>query len=444
MVNRMTEWNNSKCIFLSPADPSYVTFVASHTCTSFPRATKTQDAPLVARRTRGFCKSMLFVLIFPVISTVSFANNDSTLIRALVKEIAAMQVPQDDGEFYAGMFYGYRECGGFPHNKQRDNNIFFTALTGFSLKNMLPYLTAADRSLATEIVARAAATYPNFKNRFGNPFYNFWPTYAPIMPHTYYFKYLKGVFGQGEDADDSVMILMSSENNDSSNRVIKNRMTAVSNLSRKKIISTFKKYRGYPAYSTWLGSRMTPDFDFSVQCNIMYFMLQKQLPFTKQDTATVQLLATMVKNREYIKHPVYISPYYVKSSVELYHLARLMAAFRIAELEVYKPQLIADIRKVLAESANIMDSIILSTSLLRLKAAAPPLELKTIQEFEQSNQQQYIFFQARPAFSYPTPFKQVFLQWSYINYYFYCPAYNKTLWLEYLVEKNKAPSNGVR
>jgi hypothetical protein len=302
----------------------------------------------------------------------------------------------------------------------------------------LPYLNPRDESVAKDIVGRAVATYPNFKNRFGNPFYNFWPTYAPIMPHTYYFKYLKGIFGQGEDADDSVIILMSSENNDSSNRVLKTRMAAVSNLSRKKIISTFKKYRHYPAYSTWLGTRMTPDFDLSVQCNIMYFMLQKKLPFTKHDTATLQLLTQMVKNREYIKHPVYISPYYVKSSVELYHIARLIGAFRIPELEAYKPQLIADIRKVLSTSTNVMDQIILSTSLLRLQAPAPPVNIETLEEFEKSNQQKYIFFQARPAFSYPTPFKQVFLQWSYINYYFYCPAYNKTLWLEYLVEKNKS------
>ena len=43
----------------------------------------------------------------------------------------------------------------------------------------------------------------------------------PIMPHSYYFKYLKSVFGQGEDADDSVIILMTSNNDDSSNRALK-------------------------------------------------------------------------------------------------------------------------------------------------------------------------------------------------------------------------------
>ncbi len=114
-----------------------------------------------------------------------------------------------------------------------------------------------------------------------------------------------------------------------------------------------------------------------------------------------------------------------------------MGAFNIPLLEQYKPQLLADIREELKESNNVMDQIILRTSLLRLKAEAPPLDLNSIEEFEKSNQQKYIFFQARPAFSYPTPAKQILLHFSYFNSYFYCPAYNKTLWLEYLVEKEK-------
>jgi hypothetical protein len=110
-----------------------------------------------------------------------------------------------------------------------------------------------------------------------------------------------------------------------------------------------------------------------------------------------------------------------------------MGKFPIPELEPYKPQLIADIREVLSKSANVMDHIILSTSLLRLGANAPLVVINSIEEFENSNQNKFVFFQARAAFPYPTPFKQIFLHWSYINYYFYCPAYYKVLWLEYLI-----------
>jgi hypothetical protein len=358
------------------------------------------------------------------------------LINSLIDDIASSQV-KTNGEFYAGMFPSFRECGGAPHNYQPDNNIFFTAITTFTLRKLLPYLTEENKKKVEQIINNAAAAFPYYKDQYGYPYYNFWPTHAPIMPHTYYFKYLKSVFGQGEDADDSVMILLASDADDSTSSKLKKRLIEVSNLSQKKIISTYKKYRSVPAYSTYLGERMTPDFDFCVHCNVLYFMFQKKLPLVKQDSATIHLLAEMLKNREYMKAPTYLSPYYVKSSILIYHVARLLGTFHIQELEQYKPQLIADAKQLLSASNNIMDQIILRTALLRLGGDAPKLEIKNMKDFETSNQQQYIFFQARAAFSYPTPFKQIFLHWSYITYYFYCPAYNKTLLLEYLILKNK-------
>jgi len=368
---------------------------------------------------------------------VNAQSNDTALISALIKNIAASQV-KTNSEFYAGMFLSFRECGGAPHNYQPDNNIFFTAITAFTLRNLLPHLNKDNKATIEKIIKNAATAYPYYKDQYGYPYYNFWPTHAPIMPHTYYFKYLKSVFGQGEDADDSIMILMTSEDDDSSTIALKKRLIEVSNLSKgKKIISTYKKYRNYPAYSTYLGSRMTPDFDFVVQCNILYFMFDKKLTLVKQDSATIHLLAEMINNHEYMKAPTYLSPYYVKSSILIYHVARLISAFQIAELEQFKPQLIDDAKKLLETSNNVMDQIILRTSLLRLGSNTPPLSINSINEFEKSNQKQYIFFQARAAFSYPAPFKQIFLHWSYITYYFYCPAFNKTLWLEYLMERDK-------
>lgn len=383
-------------------------------------------------------KKTLIILVFIFAAQAGIAGqNDTLLITALLKDIAAEQVTAD-GEFYKGTFPSFRECGGAPHNYQPDNNVFFTAIAAFAFRNMLPELSASNKQLAGQIIKNAASGYPYYKNQFGDPFYNFWPVHAPLLPHSYYFKYLNSVFAQGEDADDSVMILMTDNNDDSTNKILKQRLIEVSNLSEnRQIISTYKKYRNIPAYSTYLGKRMTPDFDFAVHCNIMYFMFDKHLPFTTQDSATLHLIELMVSERAYMKAPVYLSPYYVKSSILIYHLTRLMGAFNIPELEKYKPQIVEDINSLLASSNNVMDQIILRTSLLRLGEKAPELNLKSIPEFEKSNQRQYIFFQARAAFSYPTPFKQVFLNWSYITYYFYCPAYNKALWLEYLVEKNK-------
>jgi hypothetical protein len=182
---------------------------------------------------------------------------------------------------------------------------------------------------------------------------------------------------------------------------------------------------------------MKPDFDLGVHCNILYFMLEKKLPLVKQDSATIRLLAQIMDARRYMKAPLYISPYYVRPSVLMYHLARLMGKFTIQELEPYRTQLINDLQKELSSGNELMEKIILSTSLLRLGAHPAVIDIPTIAAFEKSGTDQFVFFQARAAFSYPTPFKQVFLHWSYMSYYFYCPAYNKVLWLEYLLERNK-------
>ncbi len=354
-----------------------------------------------------------------------------------------MQVTED-GEFYKGMFPSFRECGGAPHNFSPDNNIFFTAVIAFAFENMLPGLEGENKLLVEEMLEKIRRVYPYYRNQYGKPFYGFWPTDGIIMPHAYIFQYLKSVFGQGEDADDSVMILMTDNSDSSEASALKQQLIQVSNLATpsRRIISTYKKYRDYPAYSTYLGSRMTPDFDFAVHCNVLYFMFEKGLPFTRHDTATIQLLADMIKNREYMSNPVYLSPYYVHSSILLYHISRLMGAFKIPELEVYKSQLIKDIQATFAVSPNIMDQIILRTSLMRLGADAPPLTIPSLQDFETSNQDHFVFFQARAAFSYPTPFKQIFLHWSYIYYLFYCPAYNKVLWLEYLIQLQKTKQAG--
>ena len=71
------------------------------------------------------------------------------------------------------------------------------------------------------------------------------------------------------------------------NQVLKEQMIARSNLATpgRKIISTYNRYRNYAAYSTYLGNKTAVDFDFAVQCNLLYYMLDKKLPMVRQDQA---------------------------------------------------------------------------------------------------------------------------------------------------------------
>ena len=49
----------------------------------------------------------------------------------------------------------------------------------------------------------------------------FWPANAPILPHAFFINRLSGILAQGDDADDSVMILLASDNNESDNTALK-------------------------------------------------------------------------------------------------------------------------------------------------------------------------------------------------------------------------------
>ncbi len=379
------------------------------------------------------------LIFFLLVFMQSFSQSSDSLIHALLLNIASMQVQEKGKDFYTGMFPGFRSTPAYPHNYQPDNNIFYTAVSAFALRNMMPYLNNIDKIIAKKIITNVQKAYPRYRNKHGYPYYGFWATGDPIQPHSYIYKYLKDVFGEGEDADDAVMILMTSANNNDDVINLKKRMEVVANLStpKRKIYSTYKRYKKIPAYSTYLGSRTVPDFDFAVQCNLLYFILDNKLPFIKQDSATLHLITEMVRNREYMTRPVFLSPYYVRSSILIYHLSRLMGAFKIPELEQYKQQIISDAQQALETSSNVMDKIILSTSLMRLGATTSPPAFSSIDEFEQSNQKQFVFFQARAAFDFPVFLKTIFLHFSYFNYYFYSPAYYKTLWLENLVwQKN--------
>ncbi len=353
-----------------------------------------------------------------------------------------MQVGEGDKDFFPGTFSSFRECGGRPYNYQPDYNIFYTAAIAFSLRNMLPHLSFENAIAARNIIKKAIAAYPHYQKTTGFPFYNFWPRGKNILPHTYFLQHVTSVLDRGDDADDTVLMLMSMDVDDSLRKLVKKRMVEVSNLStpKRQIRSTNKKYRRMAAYSTYLGYNIPVDFDFAVHCNLLYFMHDSQLPFVEQDTATVELLRDMVQQRKYVKTPVFISPYYVKRPILLYHLARLMGRFKIDALEPFKPQVIKDIKSELKRSKNLLDKVILTTSLLRLGISSPQLTLTT-KDLEKIGEMDYPFCQARAAYGFVSPFKQIFLHFGYFIYYFYCTAYNKTLLLEYLVERNKRAKN---
>ena len=384
---------------------------------------------------RTFTGSILFIFFF----FRSFSQEpvpDSAIVSQLLNEIATLQV-KDSGDFYRGSFPTYRYFAGFPHNTKPDNGIYYTGLIGFTLKKYFNLFTPNQQAIAKNIMQKAEEAYPYFKNKDGKPIYFFWPTGKQIMPHSLFAKNLSFLLSTAEDADDTVMILMSMlEQNDSINRLAKSWIDTFANTRIRTIKSTYKKYKKIPAYNTYLGKKMHGDFDLCVQANVLYFNYANHLPLNRHDSATIQLIANVLENKEHLNDAAFVAPYYVRRPVILYHLARLMGTFKIPMLEKYKTSLIAQVKDELEQSEIPMDKIILSTSLHMLKEKAAPLAITPAETYSKHDKN-FIFYQARAGSQMAMPFKRIFLNAGFLNFYFYCPAYNKALLIEYLMERNK-------
>src|SRR5437868_1424103 len=253
-----------------------------------------------------------------LLSLISFTHalgqdNDSIRIHTLLQEIATEQV-RTDGEFYKGTFPSFRECRGFPHNYRPDNNIFFTAITVFTLRELWQMLDENEKLIAKKIIDSAQPAFAHYTDKTGSPFYSFWPNGKGILPHSFFINKIK-LIDMGQDADDAVMSLMALDAPVAISSQLKDRLLELSNGKRMTTNSTRPVYRKYEAYSTWLGYKMKPDFDLSVHCNILYFMLDKGLPLAAEDTATINLIGAIIKNRDYEKSPALISPYYARAQV---------------------------------------------------------------------------------------------------------------------------------
>jgi len=210
------------------------------------------------------------------------------------------------------------------------------------------------------------------------------------------------------------------------------------NKKYSRIKSTYKNYRDIGAYSTWFGEKMPVDFDICVLANVLYMVNSYDLPYSSADSASLDLICEMVRKKQHLKAPSYISPYYDRSPVILYHLSRLMSSRHIPQLEVLKPQLVDEALKCYKKSHGVLDKIILSTALYRW-GQQPPVEtikLKT-DLFTFSETSDFVFFVANMAVVFPNPLNSVVGKSAIAKYYYRCPAYNNVLLLENMIWKKR-------
>lgn len=365
---------------------------------------------------------------------------DSTKINFLLNRIATLQ-SGDNGVFVSGLFPSYIANHEKFSDKKPDNNIFYNGLIAYTLTNIKDQLNQNKQQQIDVLFQAAKPAYEQFKNQKGRSTYNFWRTDT-----TFHYPYIGLVnmftrkINLPDDMDDTVLSLLALTADDSIAKAVHNLMQQYVNSDSNKVRTIIKAYEKYPAYSTWFGKKFPVVFDVSVMCNVLSFVQQYNLQWTKADSASLDVIITTINDQYHINQAVYASPYYPKPALILYHIARLMGVKPIPALEVLKPKLIEQAKQQLKNSDNLLEQIILGSALIKWGVQPPSLKLPATEAFpKEIEQNDYAFFTGNVPSYFSDWLRKYASNSKWFIYYHYCPAFNDVLLLEYLLLRDKRP-----
>ncbi len=361
---------------------------------------------------------------------------DSLLVNFLLHRIADQQINKDD-YFLTGIFPSYISNNETFHATKKDNNIFFNTLISYTLIDIKDGVSKDNQILIDAILAKAKPIYPKFQNSNGRNTYNFWRTDTTFKyPYTDVINpFLKDIT-LPDDMDDTVLSLLALDADDSTAEAAHQLMQSFTNNDSSKLRSVIKMYRQYPAYSTWFGKKFPVVFDVSVLCNLLGFVQHYNLAWTKADSASLDVIVKTIENNYHISQPEYASPYYPKTSLILYHIARLMNVKYISQLEALKVKLVTDAVSEFAHSGNILEKVILSNAILKWGYLPPEIQLPETGTVEaQIELNDFAFFMGNIPSYFPNTIRRFATNKKIGLFYHHCPAYNDALLLEYLLLK---------
>jgi hypothetical protein len=379
---------------------------------------------------------IVIVCIFQSIINCCKAQ-DSLLIHYLLKRIAQQQI-QKDGFFITGLYPSYISKQEKFSTKKKDNNIFFNGLISYTLNEVKPQADTASQQMIDATLSYAKPAFDKFKNSKGRPTYNFWRTDSAYdYPYFGILNPFTKNISLPDDMDDTVLSLLALNADDSTAKEVHELMQQFVNSDSNRVRSIIEEYRRLPAYSTWFGKKFPVVFDVSVLCNVLSFVQQYNLKWTKADSASLNVIIKTIEHNYHFSKTVYASPYYPKPSLILYHVARLMTIKPIPELETLKIKIVSDAAKELALTTNTLEKIILSSTILKLGYEPPAINIDRNEIENQIEQNDFCFFVGNVS-SYFKDFQKAFATANEIGFFYhYCPAYNDALLLEYLSLRNK-------
>lgn len=286
---------------------------------------------------------------------------------ALLTRIAGLQ--STGGDTYArGLFPARRTHRYARAYEVEDDSVFFTAVILHVLQHVRNDLSPDSRRLVDAITKRARGNYSRYRNKQGDPIYNFWQIHPEerFFPNGGLLSRFRH-FRLPEDIDTTSYIYLTQPHSEEDLRWLKERIAVDTNRNRRQIRNTLPKYRHLRAYSTWLGEANMPiDFDVCAQSNLLLAIFKHDLPLNEHDRDTLRFIRRVILEEDHLHHPFRVSPHYADPSVILYHVARLSAACDVPELNDCRCRLIRDLQRQADGTTSPIEHVLLSTSLMRL------------------------------------------------------------------------------
>ena len=333
-------------------------------------------------------------------STGEGVGGEVLTIDDIILKIADLQESADRKYFPEGLFESYRE-NTLLHYHRPDTNVFFTAITVFTLNSVKEKLSLSSQILIEKIAEKAIATYPLFQNKDGLNTYNFFQTKpSQHFPHGNILHKLNH-FKIPDDIDDTSMVFLTKKHSQEEAIWLKNKLIVHSNTYQKTILNTFQEYKNLKAYSTWFGKNMYIEFDACALSNMLYCLLAYDLKLDEHGNDSVKYIQQAILSNQYLDKPFKVAHQYARTPLIMYHVARLMGKFTIPALETCREKFVNDMLNYLKKSdLALMDRILIETSLSRFNIS---FEKTNITDFSKEIFADFYFFIAGFLTAYENP-----------------------------------------
>ena len=343
--------------------------------------------------------------------------------------IAKIEDLQSRGDRYfpEGIFPAYR-INPIIGYRRKDTTMFFSSIIAFTLQSVRKKVVGDVQVKIDEVVARVVGNYPDFQNKDGLKTYNFWKTKpSEHFPNGYLFRHFDH-FRIPDDIDDTAFAYLTTDPSRNELLWLKEKLAKHANGKKRQIRNTYAEYRSLHAYSTWFGKNMYVEFDVCVLSNVLYCIFHYELPLNQHDDDSLRYIHSAIATSRYLNAPFRCAHQYPRSSLIIYHVTRLIAAFNPERLIDIKQKLINDTKALLSQSKNQMDRVILSISLMRLNERT---ERIAVENFTTADFKGFYFFIAGLLTAYETPLLYRLSDHPLFHMHWVCEAHCWTLLAEY-------------